>query len=267
VGHVYLTDVSRGVDAVLQRITGLRRQGSRIISFDASTGTHLRTIATAIATAEGGLWVGSAGLAEMIPAAMGWSQAEKTVEPGGPGPVLVVAGSVSNITARQMNQFLSQENCRLVSLQADSLIVNKAEEIRRCVQEASEWLKSGQDVLLASAVDVDAVVNARSAGASQGVDSRQVSEIVATSMGQVVKQLVSLQPAGIFLTGGDTAVSVCRTLGVYSIDILAEVLPGIPLGQLVGGCCPGLRVVTKAGAFGGENAIIEAVKVLKGRKG
>ena len=267
VGHVYLTDVSRGVDAVLQRITGLRRHGSRIISFDASTGTHLRTIATAIATAEGGLWVGSAGLAEMIPASMGWSQAEKTVEPGGPGPVLVVAGSVSNITARQMNQFLSQENCRLVSLQADSLIVNKTEEIRRCVQEASEWLKSGQDVLLASAVDVDAVVNARSAGASQGVDSRQVSEIVAESMGLVVKQLVSLQPAGIFLTGGDTAVSVCRALGVNSIDILAEVLPGIPLGQLVGGCCPGLRVVTKAGAFGGENAIIEAVKVLKGRKG
>ena len=40
---------------------------------------------------------------------------------------------------------------------------------------------------------------------------------------------------------------------------------GAALGQLVGGCCPGLRVVTKAGAFGGDNAIVESVKALKGK--
>ena len=265
VGHVYLTDVSLGADAILQRITELRKQGARIISFDASTQTHLRAIATAVAAEGAGLWVGCAGLAEMIPSTMHWSGAKNTAESSERGPVLVVAGSVSPVTARQMNRFLSQESVRLVSLQAGALVHDEAAEVRRCAQEASGWLQSGHDVLLASAVDMDAVANARSVGAEQGIDSRRVSEIVAAAMGQVVAQLISLQLAGLFLTGGDTAVSVCRALGVNAIDILAEVLPGIPLGRLVGGRCPGLRVVTKAGAFGDETAIVEAVKVLKRR--
>ena len=254
VGHVFLTDVSRGADEVRRRIAELRGEGVKVISFDASTETHLRTIATAIKATEGSaLWVGSAGLAEMIPAVMGWPRTEQTVISGEQGPVLVIAGSVSNVTARQMHRFLEQENSRLVSLRADSLIANEEEELRRCVQEASDGLKAGKDVLLASAVDVDSVVKGS-------------SEIISVAMGKIVQQVIFLKPAGLFLTGGDTAVSVCRALGVNSINILDEVLPGIPLGELDGGCCPGMRVVTKAGAFGGEEAIVVAVKVLKGRK-
>ncbi|HWR29581.1 MAG TPA: four-carbon acid sugar kinase family protein, partial [Negativicutes bacterium] len=253
VEHVYLADVCKGVNAVMRRIKEIRQDGAKVVSFDASTQTHLQTIATAIAATEAAaLWVGSAGLAEVIPAVMGWPQAEQTVTPGGSGPVLVVAGSVSYVTARQMNRFLTGDNVHLVSLQVDALISHEAEEVQRCAQEALSQLAAGRDVLLASAVAEGSVV--------QGC-----SEIVAASMGKVVAQLASEKLAGLFLTGGDTAVSVCRALGVNAIDILAEVLPGIPLGQLNGGCCPGLRVVTKAGAFGGENAIVEAVKVLKGR--
>lgn len=267
VGHVLLADVSRGVDAVKQRILTMRRKGIEILSFDATTEDHLRTIATAIAATAGAvLWVGSAGLAEMIPGVMDWPRMERTVTTVEPGPVLVVAGSVSNVTARQMNLFLAQDNSCLVSLRADSLICNEAEEVRRCVQEAADRLKYGKDVLLASAFDADAVVRARSLAAKQGIDSQKVSEIVASALGRVVRQLVILKPAGLFLTGGDTAVSVCRALGANAIDILAEILPGIPLGQLDGGCSPGLRVVTKAGAFGDDNAIVEAVKTLKGIK-
>lgn len=254
VGHVYLADVCKGVNAVVRRIKEIRQDGAKIVSFDASTQTHLQTIATAIAATEAAaLWVGSAGLAEVIPAVMGWPQTEQTVTSGGSGPVLVVAGSVSYVTARQMNRFLTGDNVQLVSLQVDALISHEAEEVQRCAQEALSQLAAGRDVLLASAVAEGSVI--------QGC-----SEIVAASMGKVVAQLASEKLAGLFLTGGDTAVSVCRALGVNAIDILAEVLPGIPLGQLDGGCCPGLRVVTKAGAFGGENAIVEAVNVLKGIK-
>ena len=90
--------------------------------------------------------------------------------------------------------------------------------------------------------------------------------MVAAAMGKIVQELTALPLAGMFLTGGDTAVAVCRALGVGSIEILAEVLPGIPLGQLVGGWRPGLRVVTKAGAFGADTAIVESVRVLKGKE-
>ena len=266
VAHVDLSDVSRGCDAIIKRIAEFRQKGIRILSFDAATATHLQAIATAIAAGkEAALWVGSAGLAEMVPAVMGWSKQTRTVVNEAVGPVLVVAGSVSPVTARQMSSFLAGDNVRLVSLRADALISNENAEIARCIHEARQGLSLDQDVLVASAVDADAVASAREQGEKQGVDSRGVSERVAAAMGKIVSDLIVLPLAGIFLTGGDTAVSVCRALGVGSIDILAEVLPGIPLGQLVGGCCPGLRVVTKAGAFGGDNAIVESVKALRGK--
>ena len=204
-------------------------------------------------------------MAEMVPAVMGWSKPYRMSTTEATGPVLVIAGSVSPVTARQMNRFLAGDNACLVSLRADALIRNESAEIARCINEAKGWLALDQDVLVASAVDADAVASARAQGAKQGVDSRGVSERVAAAMGKIVNDLIALPLAGIFLTGGDTAVSVCRAQGVGSIDILAEVLPGIPLGQLVGGCCPGLRVVTKAGAFGGDNAIVESVKALRGK--
>ena len=254
VGHVFLTDVSCGADAVKRRIRELRSEGVKVVSFDASTKAHLDTIATAIQASEAtALWVGCAGLAEMIPKVMGWPRTEPISQPGVSGSVLVVAGRVSNVSARPMHRFLEQENVQLVSLRADYLIADEEKELRRCVQEASDGLKAGKDVLLASAVDADSVV-------------KGCSEIISAAMGKVVQQVIFLKPAGLFLTGGDTAVSVCRALGVNSINILDEVLPGIPLGELDGGCCPGMRVVTKAGAFGGEDAIVVAVKVLKGRK-
>jgi uncharacterized protein YgbK (DUF1537 family) len=64
------------------------------------------------------------------------------------------------------------------------------------------------------------------------------------------------------LSGGDTALAVCRARGVQGIRLLREILPGIPLGLLVGGSCNGLPVVTKAGGFGAVDAlaaILEAV--------
>jgi len=64
------------------------------------------------------------------------------------------------------------------------------------------------------------------------------------------------------LSGGDTALEVCRALDVAGIRLAREILPGIPLGTLTGGCCDGLPVVTKAGGFGAVDAlaaILEAV--------
>ncbi len=267
VGHVFLADVSSGPASIRQRIAELLAAGKRLISFDATTEIHLRSIARAIADcSQPGLWVGSAGLAEMIPTVMGWPRQDTfSSATDVTGPVLIVAGSVSNVTHRQMERLLANGQVRLVSMQAGPLLSDAADEIRRCTQEAEQGFGEGLDVLIASAMAADAVDQARSAGKSKGMDNLKVSEIIAAALGQVARELVGLKPAGLFLTGGDTAIAVCRALGVSAIRILSEVSTGIPLGRLSGGICPGLRVVTKAGAFGGETAIIDAVKDLKGR--
>lgn len=64
------------------------------------------------------------------------------------------------------------------------------------------------------------------------------------------------------LTGGDVAGAVCNRLEADAIWLGGEVLPAIPWGTLAGGARPGLPIVTKAGSFGDENAMVEAVRFL-----
>jgi len=52
---------------------------------------------------------------------------------------------------------------------------------------------------------------------------------------------------------------------IGAIEIDGEVLPGIPSGVVLDGEYKGLRIVTKAGSFGKEDALVEAVLFLKRR--
>jgi uncharacterized protein YgbK (DUF1537 family) len=71
---------------------------------------------------------------------------------------------------------------------------------------------------------------------------------------------------GLVLTGGSTAVAVSRALGASGIRLRGEVEAGVPVGTLIG---PGpYTVVTKAGGFGGRDALLGAVEsLLKGEAG
>jgi len=67
------------------------------------------------------------------------------------------------------------------------------------------------------------------------------------------------------LTGGDVAGAVCARLEADAIWLGGEVLPAIPWGALSGGKRTGLPIVTKAGSFGDERAMVDAVRFLTQR--
>jgi uncharacterized protein YgbK (DUF1537 family) len=69
--------------------------------------------------------------------------------------------------------------------------------------------------------------------------------------------------AGLFLSGGDIAVEVCRRLSVSAISVRGEVEPGITAGELIGGKGHGMRVVTKAGGFGTKAALVKSLSYLE----
>ena len=69
-------------------------------------------------------------------------------------------------------------------------------------------------------------------------------------------------PGLLVLTGGQTARLVCERLHVHSLEVLGEVQPGIPVGRLRGGVWDSVTVVTKAGGFGGPDALLDALRLL-----
>lgn len=65
------------------------------------------------------------------------------------------------------------------------------------------------------------------------------------------------------LIGGDGARAALAQLGASGIRIVDSLVEGIPLGVVVGGKADGTPVFTKAGGFGGEDALVRCVERMK----
>ncbi len=74
-----------------------------------------------------------------------------------------------------------------------------------------------------------------------------------------------IDPRGIalVLTGGETAQHVINGLWTEGIEIEEELLEGIVKGHLIGGDWDGLSVVTKAGAFGKDDALEKIIRMIE----
>jgi uncharacterized protein YgbK (DUF1537 family) len=70
---------------------------------------------------------------------------------------------------------------------------------------------------------------------------------------QAVVGLAAEQIGCVLMTGGDTALFVCRALGVEAIRLEREFAPGVSLGTVEGGTLNGAAVALKSGGFGEAN--------------
>ncbi|MEA3345627.1 MAG: nucleotide-binding domain containing protein, partial [Chloroflexota bacterium] len=92
-----------------------------------------------------------------------------------------------------------------------------------------------------------------------------LSFTLARALGEMAARLAGRHKlAGLVVTGGDVALAVCRALKATAVSLVTEVAPGIPLGRIRGGPQEGLPLITKAGGFGQEDAIIAAIRCLQG---
>jgi len=72
----------------------------------------------------------------------------------------------------------------------------------------------------------------------------------------VASVLRETRPVSLFLTGGDTANAVLKTIGAKGIRLGGEIVPGMVHGKLMGGLIDRLPIITKAGAFGKRDTLV-----------
>ncbi|MCJ7564790.1 MAG: hypothetical protein MUP52_09405 [Candidatus Aminicenantes bacterium] len=83
-------------------------------------------------------------------------------------------------------------------------------------------------------------------------------------MAEIVERLYDdRRISGLFLSGGDIALEVCRRLGISTISVMGEVEPGVPAGEAILGDAKRVRIVTKAGGFGSNEAIALSLNFLE----
>ena len=276
VGHVGIKSVVAGIEDVLAAMEKMFAAGERVLVCDVWQEDHLQMAATAAARLNRSiLWVGSAGLAEYLPSVLGLVATQAGTNPveRNPAvgkPVAVLAGSVSTVTHGQV--WMLKERSGIVCVETDPCELLQPEaavrEIDRCLKMTLNAVKSGKDVVITTGSNGDTVSEVREKALSLNLSMQQTSEGIAAGLGELCRRIATEATlSGLVLTGGDIARSCCSLLSATGFKVVEEVAPGIPLGLLKGGPCDGLRVITKAGSFGAEDALCTAVDFLRKGKG
>lgn len=238
-----------GPQAIRDEVEAHARRRVSLLVCDAETDDALHDLVEGLGDRPDVLWVGSAGLSEDLAAAWSWPCTAKQPTAARPdqAPVLLVAGSTSETTQRQVAALAARPGVAMITLDPARLSDGDAERYRGSLKAA---LETGGDCAL--------VLDPR---ANRAHDSERLADLLGAIAAEGIRQH---RLAGLILTGGETARAVCRHVSASGIRLLAEVEPGVPLGVLVSATAGGLPVVTKAGAFGSDHTLLEALHQLKG---
>lgn len=89
---------------------------------------------------------------------------------------------------------------------------------------------------------------------------QQLGERLSQRLGVVTLNIIEqARIGGLFLTGGDIATAVAGALGAEGYRIQSEVAPCIPCGTFVNSEIDDLPVITKAGGFGSDSTLCDAL--------
>jgi uncharacterized protein YgbK (DUF1537 family) len=238
-----------------------QRAGRRIIIFDAVSRQDLATIAeVALSMETVPLLAGSAGLAGevariLIPGKIQIGpERQRTFQ-----HVLIIGGSASAVTHAQL-QRLQDKGLPSFELTRDLVSGNGksgSDERRNLVRMLGSALAGGSAIFRTFIErwtgngDGEADIPGRIAGFMAGMTIEALREA-----------RVDAGNLALILTGGDTALGVLQLLDYQGIELEGELIEGIVRGNLRGRQWDGLTIVTKAGAFGKEDALLRILERL-----
>ena len=260
VRSVFLEEIEQGSDAVARIIKAEKEKGVGMVVFDAVTNEHINILAKGALLADMPFLAVDPGpftraLADLLPVV--------------PAPkILMVVGSVTDSTLRQLKKVKDELALTLLKVDAARLIdpAQRERDIAVAAAQGEAFFNQSDLILLTSAPDErEGRVNLHALHKQLGVQVEESSHRINTALAEISRGILLRCPQvkGLFVTGGDILVAVCRALSTPGMQVIDEVEPLAAFGQLIGGDCPGLRLVTKGGMVGNDEAMIRAVRRLR----
>jgi uncharacterized protein YgbK (DUF1537 family) len=263
IGKIDLSHVAAGREHLKKIVKDERNKGNKIIIFDAVTRQDLRSVAEAgFDLDKRPLFVGSAGLAEEVARELSpRERSTKTQTATKPlTHVFIISGSVSNVTHEQLKRLQRRD---ILSFELSKSFLIKEDPDFEAAK--GELIPIISDALAKGHVILRTCSKRLTSGAPETFPIHlKIAKVIGEVALSVLKESrVGIRDTALVLTGGDTAFSVLSLLKIEGVEIEGEILEGIVIGHLVGGKWDGLKVVTKAGAFGKEDALEKIIEILE----
>ena len=241
VAHVSLADLNRGRAFLARTIERLMAEGHKAITFDAVSAQDLDLVADVAGRFPDALVSGSAGLAIALAARRRAGPATSPAAVPRCESMLFVCGSTARALRRQVARLVASGRCVAVTVTPRSPPGASCRD--ELEQEAFPAWAEGDVVLQTPEDHFDAATRAPSA--------------IIAGLAELALALVARRrPDGVVLSGGDTATAVLGAAGVAAIRLRGEASPGVAWGVAVGGILDGVTVMTRSGAFGGDEDLV-----------
>lgn len=260
VSRIPLLDVLEGTNKLAESLRLAAVGNGEIIVVDAASSDDLDMIADALQQTDLlRFTIGPADFAARLGKAL-------SKQPKNQGPVLTVVGSVNQASLAQADFLSQQPSVTTIVIKGEELL--DAQHFERLAKQVEsqvlEAVAGARDMLLRTASSREDVKSTVKQGSNYGLSEKETAERVAERLGILCAQIVRHgNLRNLIMTGGDIAIATYKALGLEGVQIVQEVLPGIPYGTVLNGPWQGMKVITKAGAFGDRQALWQCIRFLK----
>lgn len=253
VGHIALKTVQEGASEITSALRSLGEQGNRLVVVDAIYDSDILAIGSALRDMP--LVTGGSAIAMGLPANFDTDELHGEFSRnvfGRSGPGLILSGSCSRMTVRQVERYRQS---------APSFAV----DVERLMQDV-DIVESARD-FIASHIGANPLVY--STGSPEEVrrmhsqfGNAEVSRKTEAFFGAIASQAQALGYNRIVVAGGETSGAVVQALELTSLDIGLEICPGVP-GLYADAEQGGTALALKSGNFGEEDFFAYALRKLE----
>lgn len=174
--------------------------------------------------------------------------------------ILMVIGSVTATTKKQIEYILQEEDIFLVKMKVEDFFEKETclKEIERVISFIKKGITS-YDLFLVTTSPIGDEKKADLQKLAENLNTtvEEISKIIANTLTEtVVKILKETQKfEGIYSSGGDITIALLEKLKAIGVEIREEIIPLAAYGRIIGGDFPNLKLVSKGGMVGDEKTI------------
>lgn len=178
----------------------------------------------------------------------------------------LVIGSTSELTSSQVKYLSEKREVYLCRIDVDELLKCPETVINKTLQKLMGNYRNDLIMGITTKNNPEDIIDLKTYSRNLNISVEDVSNIINNTLSQITSQFINSKPFdNIYVTGGDTALSLFNALNVNKFSIIDEVLPLAVHGSVsING--RKLNIVTKGGLVGGIDALYNIIVYLESLK-
>ena len=248
-----LSDIEQPIEEIVKKIQEAIKK-SRVLIFDAVNNEDIIKISKAIINSDINIVTVDPG-----PFTLYYSkelQKKNHLEK----KILMVIGSVTATTKKQIEYILQEEDIFLVKMKVEDFFEKETclKEIERVIAYIKKGIVS-YDLFLVTTSPIGDEKKADLQKLAENLNTtvEEISKIIANTLTETIVKILKETEKfeGVYSSGGDITIALLEKLKAIGVEIREEVIPLAAYGRIIGGDFPNLKLVSKGGMVGDEKTI------------